>query len=201
MKLKIQEEAETDIEKTTCKRNRSSVKNKAKNKTLFLELKKIMNKENMTEDNLFFFLDKKHDGFLDIEELKTQLPLLMNTNIDENDLNNFFDYLDEYKTKKIDIHIFRSKLRLFNDEIKRNHENDYTGNSTIENLLLYEFSKWLKKNTNLCDTELFPILDHDHDGIISIKDIKYFANKILFMPSNELNDAKIFPDEVQNEIV
>ena len=166
-------------------------KNKAKNKTLFLELKKIMNKENMTEDNLFFFLDKKHDGFLDIEELKTQLPLLMNTNIDENDLNNFFDYLDEYKTKKIDIHIFRSKLRLFNDEIKRNHENDYTGNSTIENLLLYEFSKWLKKNTNLCDTELFPILDHDHDGIISIKDIKYFANKILFMPSNELNDAKI----------
>ena len=65
------------------------------------------------------------------------------------------------------------------------------GNSTIENLLLDEFSKWLKKNKNLSDTELFPILDHDHDGIISIKDIKYFANKVLFMPSNELNDTKI----------
>ena len=166
-------------------------KKKAKNKSLFLELKKILNKENMTEDNLFFFLDKKHDKVLDIEELKTQLPLLMNMNIEEKDLNIFFDYLDEYKTKKIDINIFRNKLRLFNDEIKLNHENDYVGNSTIENLLLYEFSKWLKKNSNLCDTELFPILDHDHDGIISIKDLKYFANKILFMPSNELGDTKV----------
>ena len=166
-------------------------KKKAKNKKLFLELKKILNKENMTEDNLFFFLDKKQDKFLDFEEFKTQLPLLMNITVDENDLNIFFDYLDEYKTNKIDINIFRSKLRLFNDEIKRNHENDYIGNSTIENLLLNEFSKWLKKNSNLCDTELFPILDHDHDGIISIKDIKYFANEILYMPSNELNNNKI----------
>ena len=69
-------------------------------------------------------MDKKHDKFLDFEEFKTQLPLLMNITIDENDLNIFFDYLDEYKTNKIDINIFRSKLRLFNDEIKRNHEND-----------------------------------------------------------------------------
>ena len=166
-------------------------KNKVKNKKLFLELKKILNKENMTEDNLFFFLDKKHDSILDFEEFKMQLPLLMNIIINENDLKIFFDYLDQYKTNKVDLNTFRNKLRLFNDEIKNNHENDYIGNSTIENLLLYELTKWLKKNNNLCDTELFPILDHDHDGIISIKDIKYFANKILFMPLNELNDNKL----------
>ena len=166
-------------------------KSKLQNKTLFLELKKILNKLNMTEDRLFFFLDKKKDNFLDYEEFKTQMPLLLQKNLAENNLKIFFDYLDEYKTKKIDLNTFRSKFRLFKDEIKNNHEDDYIGNSTIENLLLDEFSKWLKKNKNLSDTELFPILDHDHDGIISIKDIKYFANKVLFMPSNELNDTKI----------
>ena len=168
-------------------------RNKSMNKALFLELKKILNKLNMTEDNLFFFLDKKKDNVLDFEEFKTQLPLLLkiNSSEKEKDLKIFFDYLDEYKTKKVDINTFRNKLRLFNDEIKKNHENDYVGNSTIENLLLDEFSKWLKINNNLSDTELFPILDHDHDGIISINDIKYFANKILFMPENELNDTKI----------
>ena len=168
-------------------------KNKAMNKTLFLELKKILNKTNMTEDNLFFFLDKKKDNILDFEEFRTQLPLLVDLNSSDKEikLKTFFDYLDEYKTKKVDLNTFRSKLRLFNDEIRNNHENDYVGNSTIENLLLDEFSKWLKINKNLSDTELFPILDHDHDGIISIKDIKYFANKILYMPSNELNDTKI----------
>ena len=168
-------------------------KNKDMNKALFLELKKILNKTNMTEDNLFFYLDKKKDNILDFEEFKTQLPLLIELNPAEKEikLKTFFDYLDEYKTKKVDLNTFRCKLRLFNDEIRNNHENDYVGNSTIENLLLDEFSKWLKINKNLSDTELFPILDHDHDGIISIKDIKYFANKILFMPSNELNDTKI----------
>ena len=168
-------------------------KNKLLSKNLFLELKKILNKLNMTEDNLFFFLDKKKDNILDFEEFKSQLPVLLKLNASdlENKLKIFFDYLDEYKIKKVDINTFRAKLRLFNDEIKNNHENDYTGNSTIENLLLDELSKWLKANKNLSDTELFPILDHDHDGIISIKDIKYFANKILFMPSNELNDTKI----------
>jgi Ca2+-binding EF-hand superfamily protein len=166
-------------------------KNKAKNKELFLELKKILNKSNMTEDNLFFYLDKNQDNILDFDEFKTQLPLLLNKSINNQDLIIFFDYLDEYKIKQVDINTFRAKLRLFNDEIKNNHEDDYIGNSTIENLLLDEFSKWLKKNSNLCDTELFPILDHDHDGIITLKDIKFFANKILFMPLNELNDTKI----------
>ena len=168
-------------------------KNKNMNKALFLELKKILNKLNMTEDNLFFFLDKKKDKVLDFDEFKTQLPLLLKIDSSgkEKNLKIFFDYLDEYKTKKVDINTFRNKLRLFNDEIKNNHENDYIGNSTIENLLLDEFSKWLKINNNLSDTELFPILDHDHDGIISINDMKYFANKILFMPENELNDIKI----------
>ena len=165
-------------------------KHKLINKKIYLELKKVMNKQNITVDNLFFLLDKNKDNLLDFDEFKTQIPLLMNITEDKN-LEIFFNYLDEYKTKKIDINTFRNKFKILNNEMLKNHENDYVGNSTIENLLLEEFKKWLKVNKNLCDTELFPILDHDHDGIISIKDIKYFANKILFMPVNELNDTKI----------
>ena len=139
-------------------------KNKLINKNLYSELKKVLNKQNITIDNLFFFLDKKKDNILDFDEFKTQLPLLLNK-IEDKNLEIFYNYLDEYKTQKIDINTFRNKLK--------------------------EFKKWLKINKNLSDTELFPILDHDHDGIISIKDIKYFANKILYMPINELNDSKI----------
>ena len=173
----------------------NEIKNlKKDNKKLFIALKDILIKNNMTEDNLFSFLDNNKDNLIDFDEFKTQIPKLLELSevkFDSSQIEKFFDYLDEYKIKKVDIHTFRSKLRIFNDEIIRNHEKVYKGNSTIENLIFTEFSKWFKRNLNLCDTELFPLLDHDHDGIISISDIKYFANHVLHMPSNELNDHKI----------
>ena len=168
---------------------------KNENKKLFLVIKDILNKNNMTEDNLFCFLDNNNDNLVDYDEFKIQLPKLLKLSekikFNSTQIDKFFNYIDEYKTKKVDINTFRNKLRIFNDEIIKNHENGYKGNSTIENLILMEFSKWFKRNINLSDTELFPILDHDHDGIISINDIKYFASKILLMPLNELNDSKI----------
>ena len=163
---------------------------KNENKKLFLTLKDILNKHNMTEENLFSFLDNNKDNLVDYDEFKIQLPKLLkfsNNKFTSDNIEKFFNYLDEYKTKKIDINIFRNKY----DEIVKNHENGYKGNSTIENLILTEFSKWFKRNINLSDTELFPILDHDHDGIVSINDIKYFANNVLHMPLNELSDTKI----------
>ena len=168
---------------------------KNENKKLFLVIKDILNKNNMTEDNLFCFLDNNKDNLVDYDEFKIQLPKLLKlsekTYYNSSQIDKFFNYIDEYKTKKVDINTFRNKLRIFNDEIMKNNENGYRGNSTIENLILMEFSKWFKRNIHLSDTELFPILDHDHDGIISINDIKYFARKILLMPLNELNDTKI----------
>ena len=168
---------------------------KNENKKLFIVLKDILNKNNMTEENLFCFLDNNKDNLIDFEEFKIQLSKLLklseNSKFNSSQIEKFFNYIDEYKTKKVDINTFRNKLRIFNDEIMKNHENGYRGNSTIENLILTEFSKWFKRNINLSDTELFPILDHDHDGIISINDIKYFASNILLMPLNELNDTKI----------
>ena len=183
--------------KTVSQNNKlNELKNiKNQNKKLFIVLKDILNKNNMTEDNLFSFLDLNKDNLVDYEEFKLQLPKLLKLSEKEkfnsDQIDKFFNYIDEYKTKKVDINIFRNKLRIFNDEIMKNHENGYKGNSTIENLILTEFSKWFKRNKNLSDTELFPLLDHDHDGIISINDIKYFASNVLLMPLNELNDTKI----------
>jgi len=168
--------------------------NKNENKKLFVTIKDILNKNNMTEDNLFTYLDSNKDNLVDIEEFKIQLTKLLESSsakYNPSQIDKFFDYIDEYKSKKFDIHIFRSKLRIFNDEMTKNHENGYKGNSTIENLIFNEFSKWFKRNIHLSDTELFPILDHDHDGIVSINDIKYFASHVLHMPSNELSDTKI----------
>ena len=164
------------------------------NKKLFITIKDILIKNNMTEDNLFTFLDNNKDNLIDYDEFQIQLPKLLklsNTKFSNIQIEKFFNYIDEYKTKKVDINTFRNKLRIFNDEIRKNHENGYKGNSTVEHLIFTEFTKWYKRNINLSDTELFPILDHDHDGIISINDIKYFANHVLHMPSNELSDYKI----------
>ena len=64
----------------------------------------------------------------------------------------------------------------------------YKGNSIMENLILSEFEKYLHKNYKLSDTELFSILDKDHDGIISINDMKNFCINNLNLSNNELND-------------
>ena len=167
---------------------------KNENKKLFLTIKDILNKNNMTEENLFSFLDNNKDNLVDFDEFKIQLPKLLkfsNNSFTSAQIEKFFNYIDEYNAKKVDINIFRNKLRIFNDEIVKNNENGYKGNSTIEKLILTEFAKWFKRNLHLSDTELFPILDHDHDGIVSINDIKYFASNVLHMPLNELSDTKI----------
>ena len=46
------------------------------NKNFYLVIKDELNKVNMTEDNLFYYLDKNEDGFIDINEFCTQLSNL-----------------------------------------------------------------------------------------------------------------------------
>ena len=41
------------------------------NKRFYLVIKDALNKINMTEDNLFYYLDKNEDGFIDINEFYT----------------------------------------------------------------------------------------------------------------------------------
>ena len=162
------------------------------NKKMFKDIKQALNKINMTEDNLFYYLDYNQDNVIDIDEFEKQIiKLPLEKKYTSKQIRLFFTFLDEYNIGAIDINIFKIKLNIFNNDILINDDSGYKGNSTIENLILAEFSKWYLKNSNLSDTELFPILDHDHDGKISINDIKYFAVNVLLMAKDELTNSKI----------
>jgi Ca2+-binding EF-hand superfamily protein len=162
------------------------------NKKFYLAIKDALNKINMTEDNLFYYLDKNEDGFIDINEFYNQISRLpLSKKYTKKQIELFYTFFDEYNNGKVDINIFKNKIRIFKDDIKINNENGYIGNSTIENLILTEISKYYRKNQHLCDTEFFSILDSDNDGQISIKDLKKFAIKTLLISPNELDDNKI----------
>ena len=162
------------------------------NKKMFIDIKQALNKINMTEDNFFYFLDYNRDNLIDINEFERQiLKLPLERKYTSKQIRLFYNFLDGYNTGKVDINIFKIKLNIFNQDILINDDNGYKGNSTIENLILTEFAKWYLKNSNLCDTELFPILDHDHDGKISISDLKHFAVNVLLMSKEELTNTKI----------
>ena len=162
------------------------------NKKFYLVIKDALNKINMTEDNLFYYLDKNEDGYIDIDEFYKQLSLLpLSKKYTKKQIELFYTFFDEYNNGKVDINIFKNKIRIFKDDIRLNNENGYMGNSTIENLILTEISKYYRKNQHLCDTEFFSILDSDNDGQISIRDLKIFAVNTLLISPNELDDNKI----------
>ena len=162
------------------------------NKKIFMDIKQALNKLNMTEDNLFYYLDYNKDNVIDINEFERQVSKLpLERKYTSKQIRLLYSFLDEYNIGKVDINIFKNKLNIFNNDILINNDNGYKGNSTIENLILTEFSKWYLKNNNLSDTELFPILDHDHDGKISINDLKHFAVNVLLMSKEELTNNKI----------
>ena len=182
-------------DKKKISQNKINMNNKQKyeeNKNFYLVIKDALNKVNMTEDNLFYYLDKNEDGFIDINEFCTQLSNLpLGKKYTKKQMELFYTFFDEYNNGKVDINIFNNKLRIFKDDMRMNNENGYIGNSTIENLILTEMAKYYRKNQHLCDTEFFSILDSDNDGQISIRDMKIFSINTLNIPSNELDDNKI----------
>jgi len=162
------------------------------NKKFYLVLKEALTKINMTEDNLFYYLDKNRDGYIDINEFYTQISKLpLSRKYTKNQIDLFYTFFDEYNNGKVDINIFTNKIRIFKDDMRNNQENGYMGNSTIENLILTEITKYYQNNDHLCDTEFFSILDSDNDGKISIRDMKIFAVNTLLISPNELDDNKI----------
>ena len=162
------------------------------NKKFYLVLKEALTKINMTEDNLFYYLDKNRDGYIDINEFYTQISKLpLSKKYTKNQIDLFYTFFDEYNNGKVDINIFKNKIRIFKDDMRNNQENGYMGNSTIENLILTEITKYYQNNDHLCDTEFFSILDSDNDGKISIRDMKIFAVNTLLISPNELDDNKI----------
>ena len=159
------------------------------NKKIYIAISEALNKKNMTENNLFYYLDSNRDGYIDIREFRNQIyKLPLTQKFTQKQLDLFYSYLDEFNNGKVDINIFQNKLRVIKEYILKNNEFGYKGNSIMENLILSEFEKYLHKNYKLSDTELFSILDKDHDGIISINDMKNFCINNLYLSNNELND-------------
>ena len=164
------------------------------NKQFYIYLKEILKKVNYTLDKFFYYLDNNKDKYISKEEFINQILSLPNFNHNKFNLEKieqFYIFLDEYRNEKVDLNTFRIKLNILDDDINLNKEHKYKGNTTIEILILNEFSKYYLENNYLSDTELFSILDSDHDGLISKEDIKLFAINLLKMNEKELTYDKL----------
>ena len=108
-----------------------------------MTIKDALIKVNMTENNLFYYLDNNRDGYIDIDEFKSQISKLpLQRKYTKKQLDLFYTFLDEFNNGKVDINIFTNKIRIFKDDMRNNQENGYMGNSTIENLILTEITKY-----------------------------------------------------------
>ena len=180
------------IQDDLIKLNKDTIYNE--NKQLYIYLKELIKKLNFTLDNFFYYLDNNKDTYIDKNEFISQILSLPNFDFDKYNLGRieqFYNYLDEYKNGKVDLSRFRIKLNIFDDDINLNQDYSYKGNTIIEHLLLKEIAKYYLENNNLSDTEFFAILDNDNDGLISKEDIKIFAVKLLKMNEKELTHNKL----------
>ena len=155
----------------------------------YIYLLNILNKNNLTLDKFFYYLDANKDNYIHLNEFINQmnfLPYLDNTKFVREKMEQFFDYLDEFKINKIDYNTFINRLNILDDHRKLNKKLIYKGNPNIEKLLLNEFAKYYLKHNNISDNELFTLLDNDHDGIVSKEDLRTFCIEILNMNRDEL---------------
>ena len=173
------------------KDNKKSEENKIfdDNYKLFIYLRNILNKNNLTLDKFFYYLDSNKDSYIDLNEFINQmnyLPYLDNKKFTQEKMEQFFEYLDEFKNGKFDLNVFRNKLNILDDHIKLNQKKIYKGNTNIERLILTEFANYYSRHSSISDNELFTILDNDHDGIVSKEDLKFFCCDILNINESEL---------------
>ena len=159
----------------------------------------LLKKNDLTENNFFLYLDKNKDEVIDKEEFVSQLMELKYFEIEKYDINkieNFYNFLDEFKNNKVNLDIFTNKFRYLHDELNKENKNISFGekknNFILEDLILNEFCIWYMDNKDsYTEEEIFSMIDEDNDGIISTNDLKNFVNKILFLSKNELYDTKI----------
>ena len=173
------------------------IQNKITN--LFIYLNELLKKNNLTYNNFFLYLDKNKDEIIDKDEFINQILSLKyfdNKIYNKEEIEIFFQFLDEYKNNKVDINIFQNKLRFLQDELNKKNKDNILDEKKIdfilEDLILNEFCNWYKKNKDIyTEEEIFSTMDKDNDGIISKDDLKNFINNIFFISKNELFDLKI----------
>ena len=155
----------------------------------------ILKKNNLTNDHFFIYLDKNKDDYIDKDEFFEQmisLPFFDKNKCDQNELEAFYDYLDEFKNNKVNIDSFTNKLRLLHDKNAKNNVFEKRGEFILEDLILNKFYFWYRLNKDIyTEEEIFSMIDKDNDGIISGDDLKSFLLKVFNASPNELNDSKI----------
>ena len=186
------------------------------NKKFFINLLQILKKNSLSKEKFFNFLDNDKNSYIDRKEFHKQLLNLpgfisfMNhkiissdteINLNYNSINeklitsidNFFDFLDEFNTNKVEINTFLNRLHYL--EISLNlHEDDNNPHTIfiLEELLFEEFCNWLKNNgEGMSPQEIFALLDHDHDGLLENSDFRYFFSNYIMIPSYELKEDKL----------
>ena len=158
----------------------------------------LLEKNDLTQNNFFIYLDKNKDELIDKEEFISQLLALKNfekEKYDTKEIEKFYDFLDEFKNNKINIEIFKNKFRYLQDELNKENNlsiGNKTNNFILEDLIFNEFCIWYMNNKDIyTEEEIFSMIDKNNDGIISTNDLRNFVNKILFLSENALFDTKI----------
>ena len=186
------------------------------NKKFYINLLQILKKNNLPKEKFFNFLDSNKDTYIDRKEFHKQLLSMPNfisfmnhnyiitdteLNLNYNTINeklitsidNFFDFLDEFKSNKIELNTFLNRLHYLEITLNlREEENNPRFIFILEELLFDEFCNWIKNNcAEMPPSEIFAVLDHDHDGMLEISDLRYFFNTYLMIPMFELQDEKL----------
>ena len=143
-----------------------------------------MKMKNITEIGLFHKLDKNNDGFISNIDFNATIDSILQLAPAVKD--QFFNFLDFYHNGLVDLETFIYRFKEFHSSsvIAKN-------NNMIENVIINEFANFIKNNLHLSETEIFALIDKDCDGIINIKDFKYFIINSLSISSFEFNDYKI----------
>jgi Ca2+-binding EF-hand superfamily protein len=140
--------------------------------------------KNLTVHGLFNKLDTNKDGFVSHTEF--------NKNIDEvislapSLKDQFYNTLDVRQTSLVDLDTFLKRFKEFTSVdvvIKNNWE--------VENAVLSELKKWVKKHSKLNENEIFTAIDYNCDGSICLNDFKRFLTDVLYYPQYNLNNYKL----------
>ena len=158
--------------------------NDTKFKAIVKNIKAFMKLKNITETGLFHKFDADHDGFISNIEFNTVIDEILPLSPALKD--QFFNYLDFYHLGLVDLETFLFRFKDYDTTSIIVQNNNY-----IENVILDEIRKFIRKNKNLSDNEIFEIIDKDCDGLINMDDFKKFITHNLQISKYEYNDYKI----------
>jgi Ca2+-binding EF-hand superfamily protein len=153
-------------------------------KTIVKDIKAALKAKNLNEIGLFNKLDTNNNGFITHADFNKKIDEIINLAPGMKD--KFFSFLDIRKLGLVDLDTFMKRFKEF-----KSSEVIGINNWDTEEMILNEFSQWLKQNHRVSENELFTALDYDSDGIIGANDFKTFLLKVLNFTTKDFNDFQL----------